>query len=130
MVATSRASCTVRSGPIRRPERTGMSYSTTGRSARPGHGPEVGRQAGRRRAVVVRGDDQDAGGAGGLGLLGHQDRVGGVVGPRRGDHRDGDGLDDRPEQRDPLGIGEHRALAGGAGHHQPVAAVVGQVAGQ
>jgi len=30
MLGTSRASCTVRSGPIRRPARTGMSYSTTG----------------------------------------------------------------------------------------------------
>ena len=35
MFGTSVASCSVRSGPIRRPDRTGMSYSTTGRSLAP-----------------------------------------------------------------------------------------------
>ncbi len=56
--------------------------------------------------------------------------MGGVVGAGGGDDRDVDRLDDRPEQLDALGIGEHGTLARGARHHQAVAPVPGQMTGQ
>jgi hypothetical protein len=62
--------------------------------------------------------------------LGEVHRVRRVVGARAGDDRDGDRLDDRREQAEPLVVGEHRRLAGGAGDDEAVVAVVLQVAGQ
>ncbi len=106
----------VRSDPAARPHRDVVQHHR--QWAGRGHGAEVGRQAGRGRTVVVRGHHEDTRRPGGRGLLGHVDGVGGVVGSGPGDDRDGDRLDDRPEQVDPLGVGQHRAFAGGAGHHE------------
>ena len=53
-----------------------------------------------------------------------------VVGAGAGDDRDRDRLDHRREQAQPLVVGEHRRLAGGAGDDEPVVAVGLQVPGE
>ena len=54
----------------------------------------------------------------------------GVVGTGPRQDGDGDGFDHGLPQLAELGVGEDRALAGGARHHEPVAAVTGEPAGQ
>src|SRR5271165_2552580 len=95
-----------------------------------GHRGEVGPQAGLGRPVVVRGDHQHAVDPGVGGRPGGLDRVGRVVGPGAGQHRDGHRLGHHPPQVGRLGVGQDRALPGRPGQHQAVAAVVDQPAGQ
>ena len=90
----------------------------------------MGFEPGLRRAVVVGGHYERAGHADVRGSTGELDRVSGVVCARAGDDRHRDRLGHCLPQLDPLVVGEHRALAGGTRHHEAVAAVVGEPAGQ
>ena len=110
---------------------SGCRRPSPGRSVAAAIGPDVGLDAGLRRAVVVRADGEDAGGA----ELRRPPRSGatewrGVVGAGAGDDRDRDRLDDRGEQRQPLVVGQRRRLARRAGDDEPVVAVLLQLAGQ
>ena len=74
-------------------------------------------------AVVIRRDVERGVGAGIARAPSQLDRVGGVVRPAAGDHRDlarGD-LDRNLDQPAMLGVGQGRPLARGAARDQPVA---------
>jgi hypothetical protein len=100
---------------------------------RVGHGGEVRDQAGLRRLVVVRRDDQKAVRTGGLGLLGQVDGVLGVVrtDPGHDMHPVTDRFDHGPQQPVLLLIrGGGRLTRGAADHDAVVAHLVDQVLGQ
>ncbi len=85
---------------------------------------------GLRRAVVVRRDHEQAVDAGGGGALAELAGVAGVVGAGAGDERHVDrGAHGRPELH-LLVVGQRGRLAGGAGQHEAVVAVVDEPAGQ
>ena len=93
-----------------------------------GDGPQVGLDAGLRRAVVVRAQREDPGDAE-LGRLGREvHRVGACrrrsTRRRRGSSPRGDGL----PQRQLLVVGQRRRLAGGAGDDQALVALLLQPA--
>jgi hypothetical protein len=73
-----------------------------------------------RRLVVVRRDHKDRIGAGGLGMAGEVDRLGGGIAARAGDHRHaaGGGLDAQLHHALVFGMGQGRAFPGGADRHQ------------
>ena len=93
---------------------------------------EVGAQAGRVGLVVVGRDDQRGVGAGLGGHLGQLARVAGVVGAGAADqqHLVADLGPDRAQQLDRLLVGQGRALAGRAGDHEAMRAVLEQVGGE
>ena len=79
-----------------------------------------------RRLVVVRRHDEDAVGAGLVRLLRQVDGVRGRVRPRAGDDRRpvADRRDRRPQELEPLLVGERRRLTGRAGDDDPVGSVL------
>ena len=93
---------------------------------------EVGPDPGPVGLVVVGDDDQRGVGAGVGGHLGQLAGVLGVVGAGAADQQRlvADLGAHRVQQLDLLAVGQRRALAGGAGEHQPVRAVLEQVGGE
>ncbi len=94
------------------------------------HGPEVRLEPGLAGAVVVRGDHEQAVDAGLGGPRRQLDGVPGVEAARSGHERHGDRLPHRGPEVDRLVVGQRRGLAGGAGQHQAVGALVDQPRGQ
>ena len=91
---------------------------------------EVPQQPGLGGSVVVRGDDQHAVDPGRLGGLEQLERLAGGVGADTGHHRDRHRLPHHLEQARLLGVGDRRALPGGAGHDQALVALLDQPARQ
>ncbi len=95
-------------------------------------GCEVARQALGRRLVVVRRDGQEAVHAEPARIPRQVHRVRRVVGARVRDHARirSDLVEHRLEQRELLVVGQRRALAGRAGEHEALGAVLHEVAGE
>ncbi len=97
-----------------------------GEVRRGGERPEVGLDAGLRRTDVVRRHDEHGVHAGTLRLRREARGMRGVVGAAAGDERDVDRLAHGAPHRDLLFVGEHARLAGGAGEHQRIVALLHQ----
>jgi hypothetical protein len=96
------------------------------------HRLEVGAKPGPVGLVVVRRHDENGVRPGVDGAPGQLDRVVGVVGTRAADQRQlvPELAPDRLEQLQLLVVGEGRRLARGPREHEPVRAVLGEVAGE
>ena len=130
MVGTSLARRTSRCGVDLAAGATGDVVDHHGQVRGGGDGAEVGLEAGLRRTVVVRRHDEQAVDAGGGRPLAELAGVAGVVAAGAGDERHVDGGAHRRPEVDLLVVRERGRLAGGAGQHEPVAAVVDEPAGQ